>query len=89
MRFEIARARALYQQGADGLCWLAGDGSRLTAASMAVIYSGILGAIERRGYDVFISRAHLTTSQKLRRLPMAWRLARRRAGEALPKVFET
>lgn len=84
MRFEIDRARTLYRQGAEGLCWLAGDGSRLTASSMAVIYSGILRAIERQEYDVFARRAHLTTPQKFRRLPAAWRLARRGPDEPLP-----
>jgi 15-cis-phytoene synthase len=88
MRFEIARARSMYNDAADGLCWLAGDGSRLTASAMATIYSGILTAIERQGYDVFRQRAHLTTGQKFRRLPQAWRLARRRNDEPLPaRVF--
>jgi len=88
MRFEIDRARRMYREAADGLCWLAGDGSRLTAASMAVIYAGILNAIERQGYDVFRQRARLTTPQKFRRIPAAWRLARRQAGERLPDVFK-
>ena len=87
MRFEIAQARQLYRAGAEGLCWLAGDGSRLTASAMAVIYSGILDAIERQDYDVFAKRGHLTTPQKFRRLPAAWRLARREPGESLPRVF--
>ena len=88
MKFEVARARQMYREGAQGLCWLAGDGSRLTASTMAVIYGGILDAIERRNYDVFSGRAHLTTMQKVRRLPGAWRLARRGDGEALPAVFK-
>ncbi len=87
MRFEIDRARQLYRTGAEGLCWLAGDGSRLTASTMAVIYSGILDAIERQDYDVFSKRAHLSTAQKFRRLPTAWRLARREADQPLPDVF--
>lgn len=87
MRFEISRARQLYRGGAEGLCWLAGDGSRLTASAMAVIYSGILDAIERQDYDVFSKRAHLTTAQKFRRLPAAWRLARRESDQPLPDVF--
>src|SRR5581483_7540284 len=60
MKFEVARARSLYRDASKGLCWLADDGSRLTASAMAVIYSGILDAIERQGYDVFRRRAHLT-----------------------------
>jgi phytoene synthase len=88
MQFQIERARDLYRQGAQGLCWLADDGSRLTASAMAVIYSGILEAIERQRYDVFSSRAHLTTAQKFRRLPGAWRLARRSHRQPLPpRIF--
>jgi 15-cis-phytoene synthase len=87
MKFEVARARSLYREGSKGLCWLADDGSRLTASAMAVIYSGILDAIERQNYDVFRRRAHLTTGQKLRRLPASWRLARREDGEPMPRVF--
>jgi phytoene synthase len=87
MRFQIDRARKLYRAGAQGLCWLAGDGSRLTASALAVIYCGILDAIERRHYDVFTKRAHLTMPQKFRRLPVAWRLARREANDPLPDVF--
>jgi phytoene synthase len=87
MKFEIARARELYRQGAEGLCWLAGDGSRLTASAMAVIYSGILTKIEHQNYDVFSDRAHLTVGQKLSRIAPAWRLSRRKADRPLPKVF--
>jgi phytoene synthase len=85
MKFEVARARDLYRRGAEGLASLANDGSRVTASAMAVIYGGILGAIERQGYDVYRGRAHLTTGDKLARLPVAWRLARRDAGEPLPE----
>lgn len=88
MKFEVARARELYRSGAEGLCWLADDGSRLTASAMAVIYGGILDAIARQRYDVFRKRAHLTTGQKIRRLPGAWRLARRRSDQSMPaRVF--
>jgi len=87
MKFEVARARQLYREGSRGLCWLADDGSRLTASAMAVIYSGILDAIERQHYDVFHKRAHLTTGQKLRRLPASWRLAKREDGAPMPRVF--
>ncbi|CAN5427388.1 phytoene synthase [soil metagenome] len=88
MRFQIARARQLYQDGAAGLCWLAGDGSRLTASAMAVIYSGIFDAIESQRYDVFTSRAHLTTAQKIARVPRAWKLAKRLSTEPMPILFK-
>jgi phytoene synthase len=87
MRFEIARARELFRAGAEGLCLIADDGSRLAASAVAVSCAGILDAIERRGYDVFSRRAALTTGQYLRRLPLAWRLSRRQEGEALPPPF--
>ena len=76
MRFQVARARSLYAQGAAGLKSLPADGSRGTAAVMSTVYAGILDDIERRDYDVFAGRAHLSTTRKLARLPHAWRLAR-------------
>jgi phytoene synthase len=88
MKFQIARARQLFREGSEGLCWLAGDGSRLTASAMAVIYSGILRAIERQGYDIFKRRAQIRFTEKLARVPRAWRLARREPGEILPHVFD-
>jgi phytoene synthase len=85
MRFEVARARQLYREGAEGLCWLAGDGSRLAASMVVAMHSGILDQIERRGYDVFSARVELSTTQRIRRVPIAWKLARRRAGEPRPE----
>ena len=84
MRFQVERARHLYREAADGLCSVAGDGSRLAAATVIALRSGVLDAIERHGYDVFSRRAALGRGQKLRRLPLAWRLARRRPGSRLP-----
>lgn len=88
MKFQIARARKLYSEGAEGICWLADDGSRLTAASLAAVQSGLLNTIERRNYDVFSTHAKMSAGQKLRRFPAAWRLARRQADEPMPIVFE-
>ena len=87
MRFEIERARSMYRQGAEGLIHLPPDGSRQTACAMAVIYSGILRAIERQRYDVYSRRAHLTTLQKVMRLRPALKLSRRKAGQPLPDCF--
>jgi phytoene synthase len=87
MQFEIARARELYRKGAEGVCWLADDGSRLAASTMALFSSGILGAIERLHYEMFAKRPALTTVQKLRRLAPAWCLARRDASDPIPQVF--
>ena len=88
MAFEINRALDLYREGAAGLHAVPADGSRQTAAVMAVTYAGILGEIERRGYDVFSSRASLSLPQKMSRLPLARRLWKRRPGEAVPQVFK-
>lgn len=87
MKFEVARARQLYREGSKGLCWLADDGSRLSAAATAVVSAGLLDAIERQHYDVFRRRARLTTGQKLRSLPASWRLAKREDGQLMPRVF--
>ncbi|MGC4031743.1 MAG: phytoene/squalene synthase family protein [Tepidisphaeraceae bacterium] len=76
MRFEIARARALYAEGADGLRLIPNDGSRYTAAVMSSVYGGILGAIERQNYDVFSRRARLNGVQKIKKLFVARRLVK-------------
>jgi phytoene synthase len=85
MHFEIDRARQLYRQGAQGICWLGGDGSRIAASAIAVLQSAILKAIERQDLDVFRHSACPGLLQKLACLPRAWRLARCEAGEPLPK----
>jgi phytoene synthase len=87
VRFEIDRARSLYRNASLGLSRLPDDGSRLTACVMAVVYAGILGAIERQGHDVLIARAHTTKLQKLARVLKARRLARWREDEPMPDVW--
>lgn len=87
MAFEIARARALYADGSLGLGHITDDGSRLTACVMASVYSGILGAIERQGSDVFRRRAHVSMPRKIARLPIAWRLRRCEIGDPVPAVW--
>jgi len=87
MRRQVARARAMYREASEGLLAIPDDGSRMTACVMAVVYGGILGAIERNGYDTLTRRARLSGWQKVARLPKARRLARRRAGEPVPDVF--
>jgi phytoene synthase len=87
IRFQIARARALYATGSLGLCALPTDGSRQTACVMAAVYGGILGAIERLDCDVFASRAHLTITQKFLRLPAAMKLARMEYADPVPDIF--
>ena len=67
-RFECDRARALFAEGADAIRWIAGDKSKLFAATIVTLAEATL----RRPP----SRPHLTTAMRLRQLPAAWRLAR-------------
>ena len=68
-RFEGDRARALFAEGADGIRWIAGDKSKLFAATIVMLAEAML----RRPP----SRPQLTMAMRLRQLPAAWRLARR------------
>jgi 15-cis-phytoene synthase len=87
MKFQIARARRLYLIGAEGVCWLAGDGSRFTASFIAVAHASVLRTIERRQYDVFSRTPRDARALQLTALPRAWKLAGRRHDEPLPPVF--
>ncbi len=71
MDFQIGRTRRLYAEAWDGIRLLSPDG-RLAIAAAADLYRGILGKIERNGYDVFNQRAHLNAAEKLARLPALW-----------------
>jgi phytoene synthase len=87
MRFEVDRARQMYREGAEMIAWLAGDGSRLAAATALVAHAATLDAIERDGYNVPGPSEKPRSSQQVRsllRLPRAIRLARRLPGEPLP-----
>ena len=84
MQFEVARARELFRDGSAGLCWLAGDGSRLAAAAFVAMQSAVLDAIERADHDIFHADLRLSAARQVRQLAAAWRLARRRAGEPMP-----
>ena len=85
IRFEVARARDLFRDGTAGVCWLAGDGSRMAAATFVAMQTATLDAIERAGFDVFAADVRVSTARQLRQLPAAWRLARRRADEPVPR----
>jgi len=87
MKFEIARARKLFEDSADGISWLADEGSKLAVAAIVTSHTGLLRAIERQNYDVFAGRAALQPSEQFRRLPAAWQLARRQAGDPLPRII--
>lgn len=71
MRFQIERARALYQEAEPGFQFLAPDG-RFAIGSAATLYRAILEDIETHDYDVFQRRAHVELWGKLKRLPRVW-----------------
>ncbi|MBI4926566.1 MAG: phytoene/squalene synthase family protein [Anaerolineae bacterium] len=68
MRFEIARARALYQQSLPGIALLS-RGARPAVGAAALLYRAILDQIERKAYNVYSSRAYTSGWQKIRMLP--------------------
>lgn len=65
MRFQVARARALFDTADPVIGLFPQDGSRLTVRLMQRTYAGILDRIERQGYDVFRGRAYVPGRQKL------------------------
>jgi 15-cis-phytoene synthase len=76
MRFQIARARRLYEEAQPGIALLNQDG-RLAVTAAAELYRAILRDIETHDYDVFSRRAHVNTWGKVRRLPGIWWSSRR------------
>ena len=68
MAFQIARARALYEDAGRGISALTPSG-RLTTLAASRLYAGILTEIERLRYDVFRHRAHVSSTRKLGSLP--------------------
>ncbi len=71
MRFQIERARNLYEEAWPGIQMLDPQG-RLAIAAAATFYRAILDDIENHDYDVFSRRAHVGKLGKLRRLPGIW-----------------
>lgn len=80
MAFAVGRARSLYEAASPGIALLAPDAQRC-ASACATGYAGILGAIERLGYDTISQRAQLGTAA---RGALLWRAWRWRAGELSP-----
>ncbi|MER2599369.1 MAG: squalene/phytoene synthase family protein [Caldilineales bacterium] len=76
MRFQIARARQLYDEALPGIALLARDG-RFAVTAAAQLYRGILADIEAHDYDVFQRRAYISGLGKVSRLPAIWSLSRR------------
>ncbi len=75
MRFQVQRTRSLYDEAMPGIALLDRDG-RFAITAAAELYRGILDDIEANDYNVFGRRAHLTTWDKVSRLPAIWRLSR-------------
>ncbi len=76
MKFQVARARALYAGARPGVGLLDGDG-RLAVTAALELYSRILDDIERREYDVFRGRASVPGWRRAALLPLAvWRAFR-------------
>ncbi|MGQ0538187.1 MAG: phytoene/squalene synthase family protein [Gemmatimonadaceae bacterium] len=71
MRFQIARARSLYDDAQQGIALLAPD-ARRCARACAEGYAAILGAIEDIGYEVFAVRARVTLWRRTQVLLGAW-----------------
>jgi len=66
--FEIARARALYQDAQLGIAALAPAGQIATLAS-SHLYSKILNRIEEEQYDVLSERVYVPTHRKMAAIP--------------------
>ncbi|HSA54217.1 MAG TPA: phytoene/squalene synthase family protein [Gemmatimonadaceae bacterium] len=71
MRFEIARARALYQAALPGIDLLHPDAQRCVLAC-ASGYAGILSALERLDFDCLSRRAVVPRVALLRVVARAW-----------------
>jgi phytoene synthase len=82
MAFAVGRSRSLYEAAAPGIALLAPDAQRC-ASACATGYAGILGAIERLGYDTISQRAHLGTAA---RGAVLWRAWRWRAADVTPSL---
>jgi len=68
MRFEIQRARQLYQQSLPGIALLHAT-VRPAVGAAALLYQAILDEIEEMDYQVFERRAHTSGWKKLSMLP--------------------
>lgn len=64
LRHQIRRARAYYRRASSGI-GLIPAGARFPIRLAATLYEGILGAVERNGFDVFRKRAHVGPLAKL------------------------
>jgi phytoene synthase len=63
MRFEIDRCRGLYRSAEIGIAMLPDRSAKCVGAAHA-LYGRILDKIEAQQYDVFSSRASVSTTEK-------------------------
>jgi 15-cis-phytoene synthase len=82
MRFEIARARRLYDLADEGIRYIP-RGRRYPVVVARRLYAAILDRIEAQGYDVFAHRAQTSRAAKLR---VAAACAARDPGEILART---
>jgi 15-cis-phytoene synthase len=68
MKFEIRRARALYDEAVAGIRLLSLT-ARPAVGTAALLYKKILDEIEAIDYQVYSKRAHTTSLQKIKLLP--------------------
>jgi phytoene synthase len=71
MRFQVERNRALYREAWPCIRMFDRRG-RFCVAAMCSLYRAILDDIQAHDYDVIHRRAHISTRDKLRRLPGIW-----------------
>ncbi len=68
MKFEVARAKSLYQKALPGILYL-DQSVRAAVGVAALLYKAILDEIETIEYRVFDQRAYTTAWQKIKLLP--------------------
>ena len=86
MKFQIARARKLYEAGLKLIPLVTSLQGRLAFRFAIDAYSGILEKIEANNYDVFSRRAHLTAKEKIQMIPHSLMRASKRSMQ-LPHVY--
>ncbi len=74
-------ARGLYREGWRGLAQLNGPAG-FAVAMAAASYEGILGKLERNGWDNFSRRAHVPNREKIIMIPRVWWTLRTAASDA-------
>jgi 15-cis-phytoene synthase len=85
---EIARTRALYEQGMRGI-WLLPPDCRLPIMLAARLYRHLLTIIEHNGYDTLRRRASTTRVHKVREAITCWALVRGLVGDGSPGAPES